>query len=166
MLKLQNKSKKDCILQVEYDLKLKMCSLFTATIGNNHFATAWEKHCALWQPPRYAGSWPSCPFCSSRRQAWGCRWPDTQTMPPPLTLRSGLLESWWILGALKEKTQKREREKSTSMKLALSHLEDVKSTPATVATPPLTTPHFTISDRSGWLVSWRLHGCAYFLGII
>lgn len=114
--------------------------------------------CALWQPPRYAGSWPSCPSCSSRRQAWDSRWPGTQTMPRRLTRRSGRWESWWILGELGEGGGGEREREGVEKRWKRKHENWYPSTRRTSKTdwassdnPPLTTPHFTVSDWTGWL---------------
>lgn len=119
------------------------------------FHAATVIHWALWQPPRYAGSWPSCPSCSSRRRAWDCQWPGKQTMPHPLTLQSGLWESWWTVEELRDKRRK----ELNAQKWELIPWPRGHCTNSTRGKkiPLLTRPHFTVSDWTQWLVLWWLH---------
>lgn len=122
-----------------------------------HAVTVGVEHWALWQPPRYAGSWPSCPSCSSRQRAWDCLWLGTQMMLHLLILRSGLWESWWILGELRERERKGGRKMSEGWgKIKTRHQRATNELHNQQQPSPLTTPHFTVSDWSGRLVFWWL----------
>lgn len=125
--------------------------------------------CALWQPPRYAGSWPSCPSCSSRRQAWDSRWPGTQTMPRRLTRRSGRWESWWILGELGEGGERKERGNGLKKKDESANTKIDTLPPGghqKPTRPAATTPRWPRLISLSVTGRADSDGSAYFLGII